>query len=251
MPNKYSLHIGINYFNTRHELRGCINDTINMFQYLKENCGYLSENATFLNDNNSTSLHLQPTKLNILREMNIILLKAKPHDTLFIQYSGHGSYIQDTDGDEEDGKDECLCTSDNELITDDEINLMLRVLDKTVQCILLFDACHSGTNCDLPFTVNMKNRTIQRNRKYHLFQKNIIYLSGCRDAETSADAFIINQYAGAMTAHFLRALQKAGKNAKWIVIIQWLYHELKMSGFPQNPQISVCYPRQLFQQINM
>ena len=202
-----------------------------------------------MNDYETTPDHMKPTKINILRELTTIVHKANALDKIFIQYSGHGSYIRDTNGDEKDGRDECLCTVDNELITDDQINSILQKLHRKCKCILLFDACHSGTNCDLPFTFNFQSKLVERNKKYTLYGKNIIYVSGCRDMETSADAYIVNNYAGAMTAYFLMALKKAGKDAKWFKVLRFLYLYLKQDGFPQNPQISVCHPRQIVENV--
>lgn len=40
MPRRKALLIGINYFGTNHQLNGCINDAMNMRQYLAQDRGF-------------------------------------------------------------------------------------------------------------------------------------------------------------------------------------------------------------------
>lgn len=40
MPRRKALLIGINYFGTKHQLQGCINDAYNCQKYLVEDRGY-------------------------------------------------------------------------------------------------------------------------------------------------------------------------------------------------------------------
>lgn len=79
--------IGINYFNQKGQLRGCINDVKNMSTYLHENFGYPRENMVLLTDDQQNPKS-QPTKANILRAMHWLVKDAKPNDSLFFHYSG-------------------------------------------------------------------------------------------------------------------------------------------------------------------
>lgn len=45
---KKALLIGINYFGTKSELRGCINDVHNMVQFLTERYGFRKEDMVIL-----------------------------------------------------------------------------------------------------------------------------------------------------------------------------------------------------------
>jgi len=47
-----------------------------------------------------------PTKANIFRAMTWLVRDARPNDSLFFHYSGHGGQTPDLDGDEDDGYDE-------------------------------------------------------------------------------------------------------------------------------------------------
>ncbi|SPQ25849.1 d6b32f4c-6d2c-43df-94f9-b20fe803550e [Thermothielavioides terrestris] len=149
-----ALLIGINYFNQRGQLRGCINDVRNMSAYLVENYGYKREDMVILTDDQQNPMS-QPTKQNILRAMHWLVKDARPNDSLFFHYSGHGGQTKDLDGDEEDGYDEVIYPVDfrqNGHITDDEMHrIMVRPLQAGVRLTAIFDSCHSGTALDLPY----------------------------------------------------------------------------------------------------
>lgn len=50
--------------------------------------------------------NFQPTKQNILNAVKWLVSDAKAGDSLWFSYSGHGTQVVDTDGDEDDGYDE-------------------------------------------------------------------------------------------------------------------------------------------------
>ncbi|KAK1141123.1 Ca(2+)-dependent cysteine protease [Aspergillus melleus] len=82
-----ALLIGINYFNQKGQLRGCINDVKNMSSYLNQNFGYAREDMVLLTDDQQNPMS-QPTKANILRAMHWLVKDARPNDSLFFHYSG-------------------------------------------------------------------------------------------------------------------------------------------------------------------
>ncbi|KAH8887084.1 hypothetical protein GQ53DRAFT_827632 [Thozetella sp. PMI_491] len=149
-----ALLIGINYFGQRGQLRGCINDVRNMSSYLVENFGYKREDMVILTDDQQNPMS-QPTKQNILRAMHWLVKDARPNDSLFFHYSGHGGQTKDLDGDEDDGYDEVIYPVDFRHvghITDDEMHrIMVRPLQSGVRLTAIFDSCHSGTALDLPY----------------------------------------------------------------------------------------------------
>lgn len=149
-----ALLVGINYFGQRGQLRGCINDVRNMSQYLAEHFGYKREDMVILTDDQQNPMS-QPTKQNILRAMHWLVKDARPNDSLFFHYSGHGGQTKDLDGDEEDGYDEVIYPVDFRQvghITDDEMHrILVRPLQSGVRLTAIFDSCHSGTALDLPY----------------------------------------------------------------------------------------------------
>lgn len=149
-----ALLIGINYFNQKGQLRGCINDVKNMSTYLNGNFGYAREDMVILTDDQQNPMS-QPTKQNILRAMHWLVKDAKPNDSLFFHYSGHGGQTPDLDGDEEDGYDEVIYPVDFRVvghIVDDEMHrIMVNSLQPGVRLTAIFDSCHSGSALDLPY----------------------------------------------------------------------------------------------------
>ncbi|KAL2210750.1 hypothetical protein CC79DRAFT_1319602 [Sarocladium strictum] len=149
-----ALLIGINYFGQRGQLRGCINDVRNMTAYLVEHFGYKREDMVILTDDQQRQMSI-PTKQNILRAMHWLVKDARPNDSLFFHYSGHGGQTKDLDGDEPDGYDEVIYPVDfrhKGHITDDEMHrIMVQPLQAGVRLTAIFDSCHSGTALDLPY----------------------------------------------------------------------------------------------------
>ncbi|KAH3992858.1 hypothetical protein HBI56_199630 [Parastagonospora nodorum] len=149
-----ALLIGINYFGQRGQLRGCINDVKNMSTYLNEFFGYKREDMVTLTDDQQNPMS-QPTKANILRAMHWLVKDARPNDSLFFHYSGHGGQTKDLDGDEDDGNDEVIYPVDFRTaghIVDDEMHrIMVGTLQPGVRLTAIFDSCHSGSALDLPY----------------------------------------------------------------------------------------------------
>jgi metacaspase-1 len=63
-------------------------------------------------------------------------------------YSGHGSYLADRNGDEPDGRDECLVPYDYRivgLLTDDTLKSYYDRFPRKGNLTLVMDSCHSGS----------------------------------------------------------------------------------------------------------
>jgi hypothetical protein len=149
-----ALLIGINYFNSKNQLRGCINDVRNMQQFLIQKGGYRSEDMVILTDDSRNPMDI-PTRNNMLRAMEWLVSNAAPGDCLFFHYSGHGGEEKDLNGDEVDGRDECIYPVDfqqNGSIIDDIMHdILVKRLPQGCRLTAIFDSCHSGTVLDLPF----------------------------------------------------------------------------------------------------
>lgn len=154
-----ALLVGINYFGTSNELRGCINDVKNMSRFLNERFGYAWEDMVILTDD-QRQYNKVPTRENILRAMQWLTNGASPNDSLFFHYSGHGGVTKDLDGDEDDGTDQVIYPLDfqqNGFIVDDIMHdIMVRPLPPGCRLTALYDSCHSGTALDLPFVYSTK-----------------------------------------------------------------------------------------------
>ena len=137
-----ALLIGINEYESRSNLNGCVNDVEVISTVLRTRFGFESKNVLKL-------LNGDATRERILSEMRRVVADSGERDVLFIHFSGHGSYHEDYSGDETDGNDETLCPADSYAdgvpdILDDEIDLILSEL-RTPHAVIVLDSCHSGT----------------------------------------------------------------------------------------------------------
>lgn len=240
---KKCLLIGINYVGTRAQLRGCINDTENLKKFLIDNKYFKEENITMMNDYLKGDYY--PSRENIIKQFeNIVefsLLHPNKKVEIFVSYSGHGTYVKDLNGDEDDGNDEVLCPIDFEkagIITDDYIfeHFVLKLPENT-RVVFLSDCCNSGTILDLKYNYNINPDKMKESRNSESKCK-IVMLSGCRDDQTSADAYIAGsdnkyKFQGAMTAAFLDCYYDKISNEDLLEKIRvWLKNK-RMTQVPQ------------------
>lgn len=215
---KFAVIVGINYIGTDNELGGCINDAKSMKSFLMEKCNYTEDNILLMVDD---GINRSPTKVNIINSFILLVNKAvsEGYTELWFSYSGHGSYVRDISGDENDARDEVICPLDfstSGMIVDDYIytNLVSKLPYYTT-LFTLFDSCNSGTILDLPYLYTTQS-TVNNNNKP---LANVISISGSRDDQTSADAFINSTYTGAMTWSFLNALANANYNISLVKLV--------------------------------
>jgi hypothetical protein len=128
-----ALLIGVNYVKDNTcRLNGCWNDAMMMYSLLTSTYAFPLDTVKLLLDNDSTSDKC--SKKNIIISLLELSTRswADSLDRVVISYSGHGTYIPDRNGDEADGKDECLCPSDfriSGLIKDDDLLYILRTFN--------------------------------------------------------------------------------------------------------------------------
>ena len=233
MPTRRALLIGINYRGTSSALSGCINDVNNMKKFLCKN-GYSADNITVMTDDTAT----KPTRNNIIKGLLDLLLCGS--ETLFLHYSGHGSWERDLDGDEEDARDESLCPLDYQtagMITDDQLRGLLMFGRSSNKLTVVLDCCHSGTGLDLTYTlrsgrIRKQNMSMRRDARYKDTPGQVIMISGCLDKQTSADAYEEGAYQGALTFCLLKALNN-NQNYTWGELIIRVRGLLKRNRYKQ------------------
>lgn len=228
---KKALIIGINYRGTSSELNGCINDAKSIETFLKEKN---FNDIKMLTD----ETHVKPTRVNILNVIKSLLENSNKNDTLFIYYSGHGSYTLDRNGDELDGRDELLVPLDFNYIKDDELKQIIDSYGKPdTNLIVLFDCCNSGTALDLRYQIleKLNYDDITENKKNSITPCNTIFISGCRDEQVSLETIINNKVQGLMTWSFLETIKQ--NNITWRELIKKMRETLKRNSY-QIPQLS-------------
>merc|ERR1712232_1382407 len=149
-----ALLIGINYTGMPVELNGCHNDVKNVRKLLVETFGWSNNCIRTLTDKGKDP-HSMPTKSNIEAALLWLSEGARPGDSLFFHFSGHGAEKVAPKGYEENGMNETILPVDFRhagMIIDDRISdLLVKRLPDGAKLTAVMDCCHSGTGMDLPF----------------------------------------------------------------------------------------------------
>ena len=239
---KCALLVGINYSATPSvQLQGCVNDVLNTAAVLRTKYGY--SDVVVMRDDAPAGA-LAPTRANMLGALAALVARSAACEEIWFHYSGHGSQVRDTNGNEADGMDEVVVPADYRtagFITDDQLYGILK--NSRCRTFLVFDSCHSGSVCNLEWGFEhlsgMLFRRTQNN--YNIMSNQNVYMfSGCKDAQTSADTVdnTTTQYVGAMTDALLDALA-ANNYAPSLAVLHRDTHALLLArGFSQTPIFS-------------
>ena len=241
MVNK-ALLVGINYLNTPYELNGCINDVLFVKDHLIEDMHFKNENILVLRDNDPKNM---PTYGNILEKLNNLINNSSPRDNIYIHFSGHGTYVKDQNNDEKDGKDEVFVpvNYNQGLISDD---VLFSIVSKTkTNVLMVFDCCHSGSICDLPYKYDNINNEIKLSMENkRALNKKVTMISGCRDEQSSFDFFSRkqNKHHGLLTLRLYEYLKQTNYSLTFKELIKNIHKKTNLGdGFKQNPNVSACY----------
>jgi hypothetical protein len=263
---KKALLIGINKYKVPGaDLRGCVNDISEMKAVLTDLCGFAAKDIKVLAD-------FQATTKAIKSEIERLVKGAKRGDVLMLHYSGHGSNVPDNDGDEADRRDEILCPTDLDWknpITDDWLRTTFDMLPSGTNLTVIMDCCHSGTNTraivppdapvkerylpspwDLiatesrrPLSGQVKGKRTKAfakaKRKNDTVDVNMpeMLISGCRDNQTSADAYIDGSYHGALTYYLVKAIREKRGQVSYREVHARTIQLLKVGDYEQRPQL--------------
>jgi hypothetical protein len=105
--------------------------------------GFASADIVMLSDKRAT-------RQAVLDGLRGLVAKSRAGDSVVFHYSGHGSQVRDTEGDElADGLDEIICPWDFDwngtYIKDDDFAGIFGGCAKGVSLEVILDSCHSGT----------------------------------------------------------------------------------------------------------
>lgn len=239
-----ALLFGLNYAHCKAgKLNGCINDVYNMAKYIHDNLDIEIDLYTDDTDIKNTSYD------GIISNLHNIAIESYREnlDFIWIHFSGHGSQKKDTSGDEEDGLDEGIVPSDYEkkgILIDDIIHKIFCSFNPKTQILFICDSCHSGTILDLKYTWDA-NKQYKIDNKNNKIRAKTMLISGCQDAQTSADAYNLfndNKSVGALSACILKVLQKKPEKIyNAFSLINSVRNELVKGGFSQYPCLSTNY----------
>jgi hypothetical protein len=250
---KKALLIGINYINLPDiSLKGCFDDVLNMRNVLIDAYDYRSKDIIMLRDDDTDPTKL-PTKKNIEAMFEQLAESSSDLEELWIHYSGHGTLIKDKNN--IFARDNNVANTDNLIVPMDfNDNGFIRDIDllaiiQKIQCraIFIFDCCHSGTICDLPWSFLYQSPTsclIEKSNVTIMSNNNVYVFSSSKDSQTSADAYnaIDRQMAGAFTTSFITCLRNSHHNIPLLNLYRDVCIDLAQRGFQQTPVFSSSNP---------
>ena len=265
---KRALLIGINKYQVPGaDLRGCVNDVKDLSAALIKFYNFKKSDITELLDKAATQKAIKDGITKLVRG-------AKEGDVIVLHYSGHGSNVPDdaNNRDEADGRDEILCPTDlnwDDPLRDDWLRTTFDSLPAGVNFTIIMDCCHSGTNTRaiLPPDVKVKQRylpspwglaaaesgrslpkkvtsELRRSKRSSRKKRDIVnaelpevLITGCRDTQTSADAFINGRFNGALTFALVDAIRKGKGRLTYRQLHDRAAAVLKTRKFEQVPQL--------------
>lgn len=107
-----------------------------MMEQMAAHLGIRKSNTVILRDQ-------QATKAGFKQALETLAGQVSADDRVVIYFSGHGSNLKDTNGDEEDGLDETLYMHDGHFVDDEFAALLKKIPSQNI--VVLMDSCHSGT----------------------------------------------------------------------------------------------------------
>jgi hypothetical protein len=247
------LLVGINAY-PRQPLRGCVNDVIDMADFLVEKCEFEESDIRLLTDARATTDAIR-------QHLGWLLNRVRAGDRLLFHYSGHGAQMPTRNPQGEvDKMDEVICPVDfdwNEehAIRDKEFNALFRTVPAEVEFVWVSDSCHSG---DLekeilkgsiktlipPADIDWRIRTARKNGiralgfDHSVPDLHVALIAGCRSDQTSADAVFDNRPNGALTYFLLGALKQAdGLKESLDQLVENVSKELEAARYKQEPQL--------------
>jgi hypothetical protein len=263
--NNKALLVGINaYPNPSNNLRGCINDIVDMEYFIA------SKNKVYAKENIKTLTDSRATKKGILDHLNWLLLGASAGDQILFHYSGHGAQLPSKGhAFEKDGLDEIICPYDfsgqgENALRDKEFAQLFASIPKGVHFVWISDSCHAEDLSRDPFKLDEEDFNAN-NTHYRFFtglthfeqsvdeedEKSDItiggiapiinplngaLLSACQSHELSADTYINKRFIGAFTHYLIVNLNKYSGNKNMRSIVGLVNKDLEKNGYDQNPQ---------------
>jgi len=253
---KKALLVGLNHYpDPINSLRGCLNDVSQVHALIRSRFGFFEKDIVTLTDARATTR-------SIVNQLHWLVGGASAGDVLLFHYSGHGSQVDDADGDETDDRlDEILCPYDldwDDPFTDDDLYAIVKDLPAGVNLTVLLDCCHSGTGLRLLERESVDGETwtiprfleaprrpragrlrLQTLRRFGVraTERGAILIAGCRSDQVAADAFIERDYHGAFTYYLCKALEESHCAVSYAAVIQRVRRLLAEHGYDQVPQL--------------
>lgn len=232
---KRAVCVGINnYPGIFNDLKGCVNDARD-WSALLQGLGF----------GVSLILDSQATRMNVKAALQGLVSATGAGDIAVFTYSGHGTQVVESGGDEGDPYDEAISLYDGNVV-DDELRLILQGLHPQATLVVISDSCFSGSvtrvapDPAIPRFIPPAVPTGRRRarRPFLLPEGNMpeVLITGCSDSEFSYDAEFNGRPNGAMTAMALQVIRQnpGGTYREFHAALRTL---LPSNEYPQSPQL--------------
>lgn len=269
--NRYAVCVGINNYGAdgTNNLRGCLNDCWDWAKLL-ESMGWPHDNIRMLTDQAATrDAIIQRIRWLVsgAKSGDRLVFVASGHGTQVRDRNGDEL---------SDGLDEAFCAAnalsdwDHGLVLDDDLAVEFQKLPTGAHLTVCLDSCHSGSGSremtnphdykklryldppmhiqwrahgqDLPVkkigrgVLGWIGRLQDRGVSVTVPKLNHVLLAGCKDSQTSADAYINGAYCGAFSYYMKQAIRaNAGKTVADTVTNA--ARALKAAGYSQDIQV--------------
>lgn len=277
MSSRKAICAGINKFKSIGGLNGCVNDTLNMRDILKTFYKFENADIHMLADDRATKsaiLDRFNSMLQISVSGDIVIFHLSSHGSQI--RDRHGDDLKDNMDelfccyDMDWGKTDSY-------ILDDDFAKILASKPMGVEVEILLDTCHSGTGtrgCNFleqpmefptkyrycPPPVDIASRfegeenSLKKTKMFDCIKTNNKDLSsegssrlivkmdhilwaGCKDSQTSADAYIKGSYNGAFTYYFCKHIRDANGKITRPDLLKRIRASLKYEGYSQVVQM--------------
>ena len=215
-----ALLVGIGHYRISEANLQGIDKDINAMKVIAQKMGFTDEQIKVLKDSEATLKSLK-------YELGSWLTRGvTAEDRILFYYSGHGYYVKDVSGDEEDGFDEVLVPYDatekgGNLLLDDDIKKLIDNIPSS-NVFFFLDSCHSGTAIKsgafssvqakfyrFPWLTDAEYQRASLSKRYGAVEKNsenCVLLAAAQDNQTAQ--------ASREGSYFTRGVTKAFCTAK-------------------------------------
>lgn len=194
-------------------------------------------------ENIATLVDAEATHTGIKAAFARLTARVKPEDFVYIQYSGHGSYTEDRNGDEkETGQDQTWVSygaragrlagdDDLDVIDDEIIEWLIPLYEKTEQVVFVSDSCHSASvsRGELrgvrsaqpdPRPHPLAGRAF---RRWRAGEAPGVRIGAARDTETAVELARAGKSYGLFTWFWVESLGAARPDETWDEVFQRAY----------------------------
>jgi len=271
---RFLLQVGISKYKYVRQLKGTENDIKDLQSVLQQRfstAGQKWQTVQLINEQATHEAIEKAFKAHLIENA-----KKNPNAIVIFQYSGHGSQVVDTNGDESDGLDETLVPIDsrdpqNKVfdITDDKLNEWFQELSKfTSNITFILDSCHSGTgtrgdeairNVETDTRPQPKQNNTNRgdtsglsdipNADILRANNNYVTISAALNNETASEIKVTEgtevKHRGALTYYLVEALKNAAPETTYRQLMERVSAAVNQRK-PQHPQTEGDIGRAVF-----